>query len=105
MLKTRHARVWAKELNRIGVPAGAVLTVPEALRAPQVAERGFVATYPQASGVGRDVSVATSGVKIDGKAPRADTPPPRLGEHAAEIWGGLGLGPEEIERLAAEGVL
>ena len=59
VLVTRPARDWAKELNRIGVPAGAVLTVPEVLAMPQVAERGFLADFPDVPGVGRDVRLAT----------------------------------------------
>ncbi len=56
-LRTRPARDWARELNDIGVPAGAVLTVPETLAAPQIAERGMLATYRDVPGAGRDVTV------------------------------------------------
>ncbi|MEO0819740.1 MAG: CoA transferase [Pseudomonadota bacterium] len=104
-LRTRPARDWARELNRIGVPAGAVLTVPEVLAHPQIAGRGMLATYRDAPGVGRDITVARTGIKIDGAAPAVDTPPPRLGADNAEIYGALGLSGAEIERLAQEGAI
>ena len=39
----RPAAVWEETLNRAGVPAGRVLTIPQVLEEPQVAERGAVA--------------------------------------------------------------
>ncbi|MEM7024085.1 MAG: CoA transferase [Pseudomonadota bacterium] len=105
VLVTRPAREWARELNRIGVPAGAVLTVPEVLAMPQVAERGLVTEYPDAPGVGRDVQVVTTGIKLDGEAPRVADPPPELGEHNDEIWQGLGMDAEEIGRLRYDGTI
>jgi len=104
-LKARPARDWATELNRIGVPAGAVLTVPEVLEMPQIADRGMLATYPDAPGVGRDITVVRTGVKIDGEAPRVDAPPPMLGADNDEIWGALGFSSDEIGRLREEGVI
>lgn len=105
VLKTRPARVWAKELNRIGVPSGAVLTVPEVLEMPQVAERGFLNSYSDVPGVGRDIRVATTGIKLDGASPTVDTPPPVLGEHNDMIWTELGLSLEELEDLKKDGVI
>lgn len=105
VLTTRPARDWAKELNRIGVPAGAVLSVPEVLAMPQVAERGFLSGFGNVPGVGRDIQVATTGVKLDGEAPGVETPPPELGAHNTEIWSSLGLSPCEIDRLKQEGAL
>lgn len=105
VLKTRPARDWAKELNRIGVPSGAVLTVPEVLAMPQVADRGFLKTFPDVPGVGRDVSVTTTGIKLDGEAPRVDNPPPLLGEHNGEIWTGLGISEAELSELQNDGAL
>lgn len=105
VLKTRPARDWAKELNRIGVPSGAVLTVPEVLEMPQVAERGFLHGFENAPGVERDIQVATTGIKIDGSAPVVDTPPPLLGEHNALIWGELGVNGEALDALQKEGAI
>ncbi len=102
VLKTRPARDWAKELNRIGVPCGAVLTVPEVLGMPQVADRGFLKIFENVPGVGRDIQVATTGIKLDGSAPAVTTPPPTLGQHNSEIWGELGLSQGEIEDLKKE---
>lgn len=105
VLKTRPPRDWAKELNSIGVPSGAVLTVPEVLEMPQVADRGFISQFENVPGVGRDIEVATTGIKLDGSAPTVDAPPPTLGQHNTEIWGELGLSPEDIEKLAKEGAI
>ena len=105
VLKTKPARDWAKELNQIGVPSGAVLTVPEILDMPQVAERGFLNSYENVPGVGRDIQVVTTGIKVNGQAPRVATPPPTLGQHNAEVWTELGLSMEEIEELKKERVI
>ena len=102
VLMTRPARDWAKELNRLGVPAGAVLSVPEVLATPQVADRGFLARYEDVPGVGRDIAVVTTGLKIDGEAPCVEDPPPRLGQHADEIWSELGCTADEIAALREE---
>ena len=104
-LMTRPASAWEAELNAIGVPAGSVLSVPEVLAAPQVAERGLLATYRDVPGVGRDVTAVRTGVKIDGKAPAVDTPPPELGQHNDLIWRGLGLTADEIADLRRKGTI
>ena len=104
-LVTRPARDWAKELNRIGVPAGAVLTVPEVLEMPVIADRGFLDEFSDVPGVGRDIRVVTTGVKMDGAAPRVDAPPPELGQDNDAIWSELGLGSDEIAKLKAEGTI
>lgn len=105
VLITRPARVWAKELNRIGVPSGEVLTVPEVLKMPQVADRGFLKTYADASGVRRDIQVVTTGVKLDGTAPVVDAPPPQLGQDNFDIWGSLGLSEADIIALKEDGAI
>jgi crotonobetainyl-CoA:carnitine CoA-transferase CaiB-like acyl-CoA transferase len=105
VLRRRPARDWARELNAIGVPAGAVLTVTEVLETPQIADRGFLKHYEDVPGVGRDIDVVTTGVKLDGAAVSLDDPPPELGQDNAAIWGELGLGPDEIARLRKEGAI
>ena len=105
VLKLRSARDWAEELNHIGVPAGAVLTVPEVLEAPQVADRGFLTTFQNVPGVSRDIQVVTTGIKVNGAAPSVETPPPQLGEHNDTIWAELGVSSEEFEELQREGAI
>lgn len=104
-LAAQSAHEWVEALNRIGVPAGVVQSVPEALTHPQVAERGLLADFPDVPGVGRDITVVRTGVKLDGAAPAVEIPPPQLGAHNDEVYGALGLSGAEIQRLREEGVL
>ncbi|MEM1065175.1 MAG: CoA transferase, partial [Pseudomonadota bacterium] len=96
---------WAAELNAIGVPAGAVMTVPDILAHPQVADRGMLADFSGVPGVGRDIRVLRTGIKVDRAAPAVGNPPPLLGQDNAKVWGALGIGDEELEILNAEGVI
>ncbi|MDX8348070.1 CoA transferase [Cognatiyoonia sp. IB215446] len=105
VLMTKPAAHWVEALNAIGVPTGAVLSVPEALATPQVAERGFLQSYEDVAGVGRDIAVATTGVKIDGAAPIVADPPPELGADNDAVWGDLGLSAAEIARLREDEVI
>ncbi|WP_372423570.1 CaiB/BaiF CoA transferase family protein [Salinarimonas chemoclinalis] len=103
VLATRPARDWARELNGLGVPAGAVFTVPEILAHPLVADRGLLGAFADPPGVGRDITLMRTAVRIDGKTPSVDAPPPRLGEHREAILAELGYDPDAIDRLEREG--
>ncbi|MBK1624292.1 CaiB/BaiF CoA transferase family protein [Afifella marina] len=104
-LTRRPARDWVRELNEIGVPAGAVMSVPDILAHPQIAERGMLGTFQNVPGVGRDITVIRTGIKMSGEAPSVDAPPPQLGEHNQEVYGALGLPASEIETLQKEGAI
>ncbi|MEM8818700.1 MAG: CoA transferase [Pseudomonadota bacterium] len=104
-LRTRRGRDLAKELNRLGVPAGAVLSLPEVLAMPQIAERGMLARFSDVPGVDRDITAVRTGIKIDREPPTVDAPPPILGTHNDEIYGALGLSGEDLAQLRVEGVI
>ena len=105
VLTTRPARDWARELNALGVPAGAVMTVPEVLRHPQVADRGFLARFDDVPGVAQPVELARIGAMFDGRRPAVEAPPPALGQDTADILTALGYSEGEIAEMRAGGVI
>jgi CoA:oxalate CoA-transferase len=84
-LAAAPAAEWEARLNRAGVPAGRVLSVPQALAEPQIAARGMTVRFDEVAGTDRPVTVVRGGFLVDGEAPQPPFPPPRLGEHDHEI--------------------
>jgi formyl-CoA transferase len=101
-LATRDADAWWRLLNEAGVPAGPVYSVPQALNHPQIRDRGLLATFENVPGVGRDIRVVRTGVKLDGRAPAVQAPPPTLGQHTAGILAELGFTQADIDSLKKE---
>jgi len=83
------AAAWEERLNRAGVPAGRVLTIPQVLAEPQVLERQVTANFDDVAGMDRPLTVLRGGFMVDGAAPLPTKPPPALGEHMDEIFAGL----------------
>ncbi len=101
-LAARSARDWAERLNARGVPAGEVLSVMDVLDHPQVTSRGLVHDFDAVPGLDRPVRVVRSGFRLQSGDPQPSGPPPRLGEHTAEILAELGFRDSEITALSAE---
>jgi len=104
-LSARPASEWEIALSRIGIPAGRVLSVPEALAHPQVAHRELLQTLPDVPGVDRPVTLTRAGFKLSGADPVVRSPPPRLGAHTEDILHELGYSVEEIEQLRNAGAI
>jgi CoA:oxalate CoA-transferase len=104
-LSAKPAREWEALFNDLGVPAGCVVTIPEALQSPQLAERDLLQTFAEVPGVEQPVTVVRAGFKLSGGQPTAASPPPRLGEHTDEVLSGLGYSSDEIHSLRKAGAL
>lgn len=98
-MQAKPAAAWSSELNDAGVPAGLVLSVPEALAHPQIADRGMIGAFEDVPGVDRKVEIARAGIKINGSAVKTHLPPPQLGQHTRDILEELGYSNDDIASL------
>ncbi|MGL4443740.1 MAG: CaiB/BaiF CoA transferase family protein [Alsobacter sp.] len=88
---TRDALLDA--LEEVGVPAGPINTVADVFDDPQVAWRGMQVELDAPHVAGGSIPTLRSPLVVDGEAQLSRRPPPRLGEHTAEVladraWGG-----------------
>jgi formyl-CoA transferase len=99
--RTKHEVMRA--LGKAGVPCGAILDTGEVLDDPHLNARGQIHTIEHKTR-GR---VRLPGCPVHLSASPAPTsPPPLAGEHTAEVLGEvLGMRPDEVEKLRAQGVL
>ena len=104
-LAAKPAREWEALLAGQGVPAGRVLSVPEALDHPQVRQRELLAHFDGAAGIERGFDVVRAGFRMDSGRPDVATPPPRLGEHSEQILASLGYSAQEIADMRARAVI
>lgn len=100
----RHSRAhWLDLLEGVGIPAGPINTVPEALADPQARARGMVVEieHPRL-GTLRALGPV---VKLSDTPARISVVAPDLGQHTDEVLLELGLEPAELDALRTSGVL
>ena len=104
IFRHRSAHEWETELNRAGVPAVRVRSLPEVLAEGQVDARGLFGAAPVA-GTEREVRVPTLGFKAGGKVAAPGAAAPRLGQHSEAVLQELGFEAEEIAALVRAGAV
>ena len=104
-LQARSAAEWEKLFDEAGVPAGPILTIPEIVAHPQVAERGLLKRFEKVKDLERDLQVTRAGFRLSKEQPDVATPPPQLGQDSARILGAMGFNDADIEELRRDGVI
>jgi CoA:oxalate CoA-transferase len=102
-LRQQPTAHWAEVLNERGVPSGEILSLGDALTAPQIKHRGTIQTVNE-PGIG-DLQLFNLTAKFE-KAPASITsPPPRLSAHTESILQGLGYSADQIAAFRQKGVV
>jgi len=91
-IREKSAADWLDQLEVAGIPAGPINRISQALADVQAQHRQMVRAIAGVPQVG-------SPLRFDGQRGDADVPPPGLGEHTAEVLGGLGVAAVELDRL------
>ena len=103
VLATRPAAAWEDELNGIGVPAGRILDLEDALASDQFRARDQIGSYTLTDG--REVKALRTGLRIDGQSPSVDAPPPELGQHTDKVLTEAGYSAADIAALRQKGAI
>ncbi len=98
VLADRQSAALCASLMAIGVPAGPVNTVPEAMTHPQTVQRNMAVAIDGYRGIGVPARLS----RTPGGARRR---PPKFAEHTQTVLAELGYSQDEIGRLLAAGAV
>lgn len=104
IFQTQPSVHWLHILEQAGIPCAKIQDIPAVLSDPQVQARGMISKLEL--GPDNSLLVAASPFVFSGVRCGLMSPPPRLGEHSADILAAeLGMDDGEIERLREHGVI
>ena len=94
---------WVERLNRAGVPAGPVRTLPEALLAQETRDAGLVQSlaHPRAG----PLALVGNPLRWNQMRPPAALPPPLRGQHTVEVLREIGYDESAVAALLASGAV
>jgi crotonobetainyl-CoA:carnitine CoA-transferase CaiB-like acyl-CoA transferase len=94
---------WVGLLNRAGVPAGPVYSIPQVFEDEQVRHLGVA--QPVADDAGHQYRLISQPVALTRTPAQIRRPAPGWGEHTREMLAEMGYAADDIERLYEEGVV
>lgn len=110
VIATRSRAEWMAAFDAVGVPAGPVNSIGEALQDPHTLARGMVVTshHPQAGltqGIGCPIHFSATPTQ-SGQTPQpVGQAAPLLGQHTREVLQEMGLTDTQIDHLMAQGAI
>lgn len=102
-LNERTTEEWVELLNANDVPSGAILSLGDALKQPQVKHRQTLKDV-EVEGIG-SIPLFTLTAKFEQTPGDITSPPPRLSAHTAEVLAGIGITEDELTALRAKHVI
>jgi CoA:oxalate CoA-transferase len=102
-LREKPTAHWVEALNKKGVPSGEILSLQEALAAPQIAYRQTIQTVVE-PGIG-PLKLFNLTAKFEETPGSIDAPPPRLSAHTDPLLKELGYTDTEIAAFRAQKIV
>ena len=99
---TRDAEQWLAELRQVGIPCGAINTIPDVFASPQAGARNLIMNieHPKTG----NLRLAGFPYKFSQTPAEVHRPPPLLGEHTEELLVELlGYSPADVSALREQG--
>jgi crotonobetainyl-CoA:carnitine CoA-transferase CaiB-like acyl-CoA transferase len=104
VMKSKTTAEWIEALEALKIGCGPINTLKDVFADPHVLAREM--TVPMRHASGADITVIANPVKLSATPPSYRSAPPTLGEHNAEVLGGLlGLSEAGLAELKAKGIL
>jgi len=101
--RTRPRDHWLQRLIAAGVPCGPVNSIAELVNDEQVRLAGMLTQMTLATG--ETVPVVGPPVRLSDTPPSIRMPSPAMGSATRQVLAGMGYAEDELDRLAAEGVI
>ena len=101
-LASDSAKNWEQRLTAMDVPCAGIWSISEIVHHPQLAHRDVLQKVQSDEG---ELTLIGSGFRLAHGGGSIDCPPPKIGEHNAEILAEAGYDAAEIAAFAEEGVV